>query len=185
MESIVCHLGLLAMFDCPSCKKKKSPSEYCLDSTGSFPLVAVCNQCSDSKLIEKVECTCSVCKRKLPSTYYQHYRTRFKKNGMRLRVNTNCRDCSKKESSIVVSLRKNNPPPEYLTPCLQCNKICYDKVEDIPEGVDGTNGPWQCDHDHITKEFRGYLCKRCNTGTGLIGDNVEYFEIALKRRQLT
>ena len=172
------------LFNCHLCKKEKSSEHFIISAKGNFPLISCCNECSDDHLIEKVDCTCSVCKRKLPSNYFQHYRTRFKKNSMRLRVNTNCKDCSKKESSIVSKLKKLNPSPEYLTPCPQCGKICYEKVEDIPEGVDGTNGPWQCDHDHKTKEFRGYLCKRCNTGTGLIGDNLEYFQIALKNKKI-
>ena len=154
-----------------------------MDKTESFPLISICNHCSDSELIEVVDCTCSVCKRKLPREYFQHYRTRFKKNGMRLRVNANCKDCSKKESKYLSKLKKNNPPPEYGLKCPQCNKVVYEKIEDIPEGVDGTNGPWQCDHDHYTKKFRRYLCKRCNTGTGLIGDSQEAWESAVKYKK--
>ena len=101
---------------------------------------------------------------------------------MRLRVNTNCKDCSKKESAILSKIKKENPPPPYETKCQMCNKIVYEKVEDIPEGVDGTNGPWQCDHDHINGTFRGYLCKRCNTGTGLIGDKIDYWIKAKNRK---
>lgn len=29
------------------------------------------------------------------------------------------------------------------------------------------------DHDHETGEFRGWLCKKCNTALGLFGDNEE------------
>lgn len=171
----------MRQFTCPCCEETKSQDHFVMSDMG-YPLISVCNECSDHKFIEDVDCTCSVCKRKLPSSYFQHYRTRFKKNGMRLRVNTNCKDCSRKESAIVSKLKKENPAPEYLTECGQCGKIVYEKTEDIPEGVAATNGPWQCDHDHKTKEFRGYLCKRCNTGTGLIGDSVEYFENAIKRK---
>ena len=171
-------------FNCPKCNQSKSEKNFQMDSTNSYPIISVCVDCSNESHIEKVECTCSVCKRKLPSNYFQHYQARFKKNGMRLRVNTNCRDCSKKESSILRVIKKDNPIPEYGTCCPQCNKDVYEKVEDIPQGVDGTNGPWQCDHDHKTKEFRGYLCKRCNTGTGLIGDNQEYWEAANKRKKV-
>jgi hypothetical protein len=171
-------------FQCPKCNQVKTSENFIMSPDGIFPLISVCHSCSDTHYIEDVNCTCSVCKRKLPSNYFQHYRTRFKKNGMRLRVNTNCKDCTRKELSVVWKLKKENPPPDYLTPCPQCGKICYEKVEDIPEGVDGTNGPWQCDHDHKTGMFRGHLCKKCNTGTGLIGDNVEYFKNAIQRSKL-
>ena len=77
------------------------------------------------------------------------------------------------ESAILSKIKKENPPPSYETKCQMCNKIVYEKVEDIPEGVDGTNGPWQCDHDHSNGTFRGYLCKRCNTGNELIGDKLD------------
>ena len=119
-------------FNCPCCNKTK-PSDAFVMSEMGFPLVSVCNECSDEHLIEIIDCTCSVCKRKLPSTYFQHYRTRFKRNGMRLRVNTNCRDCSRKESAILSKIKKDNPPPDYLTPCTQCGKVVYEKVEDIPD----------------------------------------------------
>lgn len=29
------------------------------------------------------------------------------------------------------------------------------------------------DHCHMTGIFRGWLCSRCNTGLGLLGDNAE------------
>lgn len=29
------------------------------------------------------------------------------------------------------------------------------------------------DHDHVTGKFRGWLCAKCNTGIGKLGDNVE------------
>jgi hypothetical protein len=166
-------------FYCPKCQTKKPKSQFVAEPDQKYQLIAVCNQCADEFFIEKVDCTCSVCKRKLPSNYFQHYRTRFKKNGLRLRVNTNCKDCSKTESSYVNKLKKIHPAPAYNTKCPQCEKIVYEKVEDIPDGVNGTNGPWQCDHDHITKEFRRYLCKRCNTGTGLIGDSQLAWEKAV------
>ena len=170
------------MYQCMHCNTPKDITHF--EQVNNRPILAICNECLDTHYIQQVDCTCSVCKRKLPANYFQHYRRRFKKNGMRLRVNTNCKDCSIKESAVLIKLKKDNPPPPYLTPCPQCKKICYEKVEDIPAGVNGTNGPWQCDHDHTTKQFRGWLCKRCNTGTGLIGDTVEYFTNALKNKKV-
>lgn len=32
---------------------------------------------------------------------------------------------------------------------------------------------WHIDHDHVTGAVRGILCFKCNTGIGMLGDNVE------------
>tara|TARA_B100000579_G_C22848218_1_gene865727 strand:+ start:6005 stop:6532 length:528 start_codon:yes stop_codon:yes gene_type:complete len=174
------------MFKCPECKKVKEKTEYMLSSTKEYPILSVCNQCSDNLLIEDVLCNCNVCQRKLPSSYFQHYRTRIKSNGMRLRVNRNCHDCSKKTKKELDRIKKEilpkHPYPEYGTKCNQCNKTVYEKSEDIPGGVNGTNGPWQFDHDHVTNKFRGYVCKLCNTGTGMIGDDQAFWEKANERK---
>lgn len=169
---------------CPHCKIEKSSSHYVCLKDGVTPFISICNECSDAFYIENVNCTCSVCHRSLPPSYFQHYRTRFKSNGMRLRVNRNCKDCSKKESSVLRKLKKDNPPPSYLTACPQCNRVVYEKSEDIPAGIDGANGPWQCDHDHLAGTFRGWLCKQCNTGSGLVGDNHEYWSKAVERNKI-
>jgi Recombination endonuclease VII len=35
------------------------------------------------------------------------------------------------------------------------------------------------DHDHKTGKFRGWLCSRCNTGIGSLGDTMEAIELAV------
>ena len=37
-----------------------------------------------------------------------------------------------------------------------------------------------CDHDHATKEFRGWICRKCNAGLGLLGDSEEGLRRALE-----
>lgn len=35
------------------------------------------------------------------------------------------------------------------------------------------------DHDHITEEFRGWLCRKCNVGIGVLGDTLESVRMAV------
>ena len=45
--------------------------------------------------------------------------------------------------------------PPSGTPCKCCNRL----------------SKLFCDHDHTTKQFRGWICKNCNAGMGLLGDS--------------
>ena len=90
-----------------------------------------------------------------------------------------CSDCySKQANSRSIAVRKEygpgstykliraNRPPEG-TPCANF-KVCghYMTYDKKPTGM--------CfDHNPVTDTFRGYICKRCNTGYGLLGDSYE------------
>lgn len=45
--------------------------------------------------------------------------------------------------------------------------------------LDGFNGKFCIDHNHETGVIRGLLCRRCNTGMGLMRDSVKNFEMAI------
>ena len=38
---------------------------------------------------------------------------------------------------------------------------------------------WHADHCHYTGQQRGILCKKCNTGIGMLNDDIELVESAL------
>lgn len=47
-------------------------------------------------------------------------------------------------------------------------------MPDVCENCGGPptgRGSLHLDHDHVTKVFRGWLCSKCNSGLGLLGDN--------------
>lgn len=133
-------------------------------------------------------CRCSVCFITKPNTEFPYYANQFYNKGLehpwtgkRKRVNTNCYECASikaKERTAIRKKFKGMKPPSYGTPCQCCNKPVYASKETIPEGIDGT-WVWQLDHCHETGEFRGWLCKKCNTGLGNLGDNLESLERAV------
>jgi hypothetical protein len=43
----------------------------------------------------------------------------------------------------------------------------------------GAKRPLALDHDHETGKFRGWLCHRCNTALGLLGDTIAAVKRAL------
>tara|TARA_Y100000004_G_scaffold28565_1_gene29331 strand:- start:105 stop:437 length:333 start_codon:yes stop_codon:yes gene_type:complete len=69
-------------------------------------------------------------------------------------------------------MHKHLKPPALGEKCECCQKPVYASKETVPEGVDGT-WVWQLDHDHESGQFRGWLCKQCNTGLGNLGDDLE------------
>lgn len=52
----------------------------------------------------------------------------------------------------------------------ECCAICDKKPSDRKLSVD---------HDHSTRKVRGLLCRKCNTGIGMLGDNKYGIERAL------
>lgn len=82
------------------------------------------------------------------------------------RMDTRCRVCVKEQYNIRKKLHKIAPPkPEFC----QCCGV-------IPR-------KWCLDHDHATHAIRGWICDRCNTGIGKLGDTIEGVSNALKYLQ--
>jgi Recombination endonuclease VII len=63
-------------------------------------------------------------------------------------------------------IRRNLPVPDREAPIL-CE--CCGRSS---SGRTGTE-VLCLDHDHVTRTFRGWLCRRCNRGIGILGDNLE------------
>ena len=126
-------------------------------------------------------CVCSICKIRKDNIEFGFYANRKTKDGYRLRVNTWCSSCSKEKSKEVREAEKSakamgRPRPQVGDLCDCCKRPVYKKRDDIPDGVDG-RWSWQCDHDHETGKFRGWVCKTCNTG--VCSDTISAAENAL------
>lgn len=93
---------------------------------------------------------CAYCeKRKNYGSFPKH--THHKDN-----LDSRCKKCIKKHTKIRNKLRKKAPDRPEICEC--CKKIPI---------------KWALDHDHEHNSFRGWLCERCNTGIGSLGDNLQ------------
>lgn len=72
------------------------------------------------------------------------------------RLDNRCRDCIKQQSLLRKELHKIAPDRPEVCEC--CKKI---------------PAKWALDHDHSDNSFRGWLCDKCNTAIGNLGDNME------------
>ena len=71
-------------------------------------------------------------------------------------LDTRCRNCVKKHSKVRNKLHKKAPDKPPFCECCCCVPI-----------------KWCLDHDHSDDSFRGWICDRCNTGLGKLGDNLD------------
>ena len=105
----------------------------------------------DSPLVQLImRKICTYCgKRKNRGSFPKH--KHFKDN-----LDSRCKKCVKKHSKVRVKLHKKAPPKPSVCECCKKNPI-----------------KWALDHDHDDDSFRGWLCDKCNTGIGKLGDNLE------------
>jgi hypothetical protein len=78
-----------------------------------------------------------------------------------------CKDCSSTYyKGKAIANKQAGQRPTNPIPCECCGIITPpDKLN--------------LDHDHITFDFRGWLCRSCNLGLGSLGDNIEGLEKAI------
>ena len=115
---------------------------------------------------------CSVCNTLKENSEFSFYKNRHTDNGYRLMTNTNCVECQKiksRERSAIRKKFKDVKPPEFGELCECCCKP--------------VTRNWQLDHCHDTGDFRGWLCKQCNTGLGNLGDNLQSLQLAVEYLQ--
>ena len=91
---------------------------------------------------------CIYCKKVKPKSEFPKHNLYKDKLDMR------CRQCIKEQSAIRRKLHKEAPPRPEVCEC--CGKKPI---------------KWCLDHNHDDKTFRGWICDRCNTGMGKLGDN--------------
>lgn len=71
-------------------------------------------------------------------------------------LDTRCKKCVKRHTKVRNKLHKKAPPKPSVCEC--CKEVPI---------------KWVLDHDHTDDSFRGWICDRCNTGIGKLGDNLD------------
>ena len=87
-----------------------------------------------------------------------------------------CRECMR------VATRKWNLPAKYNITSERFDEML--KEQDYKCAICNTDDPgatnWHADHNHKTGQKRGILCHKCNTGLGLLKDDVEILCAAIE-----
>ena len=105
--------------------------------------------CDEHEIIHPTK-KCLYCKKeKMLYEYPKH--SLYKDN-----LDTRCKECVKKQSKLRAQLHKTAPPKPNVCQC--CGEVPL---------------KWCLDHDHKNDTFRGWICDRCNTGIGKLGDNLD------------
>ncbi len=119
---------------------------------------------------------CIKCKEEKPLTEFCA-RTRDEKGVITERRN-DCNDCKKEYARELKDLKKTVPTIDQDT--YAC-PLCHRTKEDMD--YQSYKNPFVLDHDHETKEARGWVCQDCNTALARMHDSpdtarrmVEYLE---------
>lgn len=100
---------------------------------------------------------CVYCNEDLPlSNFAKH-------SGYKDKHDIRCKSCMATRNKVIRELKKTAPPKPKACDC--CGR------KDKSLGLD---------HCSITNTFRGWICGNCNRGMGLLGDDVDGVNLALK-----
>ena len=86
------------------------------------------------------------------------------RHGVKTYLKTHCTDCQARQTRVTSHLRKIYTPPPPGSPCECCGRSSPSLL---------------LDHDHLTGAFRGWLCRNCNSGLGVLRDNAEGVRAAM------
>lgn len=153
--------------NCTVCKLNKSTKEFCFDKRMKLKLSSKCKACNYLKLKEwraknrlKVNESNKAYKKRHPEQTRQHRlkhsKIYYKKTGWKKRI--------LKRYGISYTTFESMKL-EQKNKCAICDK---EEVE------------LHIDHCHKTGKIRGLLCQKCNTGIGLLGDDLLILNKAVK-----
>lgn len=121
---------------------------------------------------------CKECGEVKPHTHYKKQNRKLKDGSTSVHLDSRtCKSCGDKHTSVRNKLKRIYPYPEDNT-CQCCGK-------DFRTHPKRPRPYLSLDHDHVTMEFRGYICESCNTGVGKLGDTKEGLQVAMNYLETT
>ena len=105
-----------------------------------------CNKCGEIKPIDAFGWNC------------------YGSQRFRRKICISCRNHSDRTKRVAIKKKGTYTKPPVGTPCECCG---------IPMTHDKEMSGVCFDHDSVKEEFRGWICKKCNTSMGLHGDDIE------------
>jgi hypothetical protein len=131
-----------------------------LDLFGNHNIIS--NQPTDTK-------ECKICKEEKDiSEFYvtkQILSNHKNKDNIKVYHDTKCKVCCISLEVEKLYLRKKHRYPDTNV-CDCCGVLCTEKLV--------------FDHCHDELKWRGWLCRNCNTGIGMLGDNISGLKQAIK-----
>lgn len=119
----------------------------------------------DDFVIEKNK-TCIKCHKTKPLSMFM---TRENLKSGKSSYRTECKQCSTEKSNTRKLLEKINPRPKSTNyKCPICNST---EAELKANDRWSDRSVWCLDHNHDTKEFRGWICNNCNIAIGRLKDD--------------
>jgi DNA-directed RNA polymerase subunit RPC12/RpoP len=119
---------------------------------------------------------CSTCKTEKESSEFN------KNKSGKFGLHNQCRDCTKLWKPTPEALAKARKKTREWNRLKLTGFTPNDFEEKLAEqnnkcAICGTEDPgatnWHADHDHKTGQKRGILCHKCNTGLGLLKDDID------------
>jgi len=173
---------------CKTCNTTKNITEFYKNPNVKDGYLNKCKDCVRQYDIQRTKKhpgprttgfkTCSFCQqKKRVSEYSKRLRA---KDGLRHR----CKPCDRKEDK---KYRQNNPSKQRLCKVKHTYGLNKKEYEALVKKHNGKcaicefdNKQLGIDHCHYTGKVRGLLCSRCNSGIGMLGDDVKTLQKAMK-----
>lgn len=170
---------------CKSCLENKELiyNFYKRSSTGGY--YHICNECRKSPtyqkskkeemiaLLQNNEKRCNNCNEiKILDKYHNDVRSSGGKSGV-------CKSCVGIKTSENKFLIKNTRLQREYGITLEDYNQMYIKINGSCEICNKFFKILSVDHCHETGQVRGLLCQKCNSGLGILGDNITSIENAL------